>query len=70
MECVYNFTVEHYQTMSKACYSCPLNIEDCSREDCVHVDGTKRSVITVNRQLPGPSIEVKRKIKLTLKNYS
>ncbi|GJQ77051.1 Mco1 [Trypoxylus dichotomus] len=58
MECVFNFTLEFYYTMSKACYSCPLNIDDCSREDCVYVDGVKRSVNTVNRQIPGPSIEV------------
>lgn len=44
--------------MSKACYYCPSNITDCFRPHCVSADGMKRSILTVNRMMPGPSIEV------------
>ncbi|KAJ8669572.1 hypothetical protein QAD02_000831 [Eretmocerus hayati] len=58
MVCYYDFHVEHYSTMSKACFDCPKNVSDCFRPDCIPVDGIRRSVVVVNRQLPGPSIEV------------
>lgn len=45
--------------MSKACFDCPHNIQDCDRPHCVHADGVPRGVVVVNRQLPGPSIQVK-----------
>ncbi|XP_048241782.1 laccase-1-like isoform X1 [Haliotis rufescens] len=56
--CVYNFTVEWYRTLSKACYDCPFNHSDCFRPDCVSGDGRIKPLIAVNRQVPGPSIEV------------
>lgn len=59
MVCRYKFSVEWYQTLSKACYDCPYNREDCDREHCIAGDGRKRPVLVVNRQMPGPSIEVK-----------
>lgn len=59
--CYYNFKVESYTTMSRACYNCPENKTDCSRQDCVPADGISRPIITVNRQMPGPSIEVMNK---------
>lgn len=58
MICRYNFTIEWYQTMSKACYACPSDLDDCKRPDCITGDGRKRSIVVVNRQMPGPSIEV------------
>lgn len=58
MVCRYTFTLEWYQTMSKACYECPHMAEDCDREHCIPGDGRKRPVLVVNRQMPGPSIEV------------
>ncbi|KAK0094187.1 hypothetical protein PV326_011621 [Microctonus aethiopoides] len=58
MACYYSFKVESYYSMSKACYNCPLNISDCFRLDCVPTDGRGRSIQVVNRQLPGPTIEV------------
>ncbi|XP_015589578.1 L-ascorbate oxidase isoform X2 [Cephus cinctus] len=58
MDCYYLFRVEHYETMSKACYDCPYNQTDCFRPHCISSDGVKRSLILVNRQMPGPSIEV------------
>lgn len=58
LTCYYEFVVEEFQTMSKACYNCPSNQTDCFRPHCVSADGMKRSITTVNRMMPGPSIEV------------
>ncbi|XP_026470768.1 laccase-2-like [Ctenocephalides felis] len=58
MICRYHFKIEEYRTMSKACFDCPHNIQDCDRPHCVHADGVPRGVVVVNRQLPGPSIQV------------
>lgn len=58
MICRYRFTMEWYHTLSKACFSCPSIIEDCKRPHCIPGDGVKRSVLVVNRQMPGPSIDV------------
>ncbi|XP_066994423.2 uncharacterized protein [Anabrus simplex] len=56
--CYYHFELEWYSTMSKACYSCPSNKSDCEREHCVTADGIERPIIVVNRQIPGPTVEV------------
>ncbi|KAK7487838.1 hypothetical protein BaRGS_00020885, partial [Batillaria attramentaria] len=58
MTCEYNFTVEWHRTLSKACWDCPFNKSDCFRPQCVSGDGNYRSIMTVNRQLPGPPIEI------------
>ncbi|XP_053957339.1 uncharacterized protein LOC128862702 [Anastrepha ludens] len=58
MTCSYTFVIEWYQTISKACYKCPQNTTDCERPHCVLADGVERSVIVVNRMMPGPAIEV------------
>lgn len=57
--CIYDFHVEYYFTMSKACYDCPHSIEDCDRHHCIPADGVERGVVVINRQLPGPSIQVR-----------
>ncbi|XP_076059257.1 uncharacterized protein LOC143035926 [Oratosquilla oratoria] len=56
--CYYDFHVEEYLTLSRACYYCPSNVTDCSRPHCVAADGVTRPIMTVNRQIPGPAIEV------------
>ncbi|PNF34083.1 hypothetical protein B7P43_G01149 [Cryptotermes secundus] len=58
MVCRYRFQLEWYYTMSKACYNCPVHLDDCNRKDCVVADGVRRPVVVVNRQMPGPSVEV------------
>uniref|UniRef100_A0A8D8P5K9 L-ascorbate oxidase n=1 Tax=Culex pipiens TaxID=7175 RepID=A0A8D8P5K9_CULPI len=58
MTCYYKFRMEWYQTMSKACYECPYNSTDCNRPHCIAADGVKRSVMVINRMMPGPAIEV------------
>ncbi|KAK3886723.1 hypothetical protein Pcinc_009154 [Petrolisthes cinctipes] len=56
--CQFSFDVHLYQAMSRACYHCPQNKTDCERPECVTGDGTRRLIITVNRAVPGPPIEV------------
>ncbi|XP_060581710.1 uncharacterized protein LOC132738260 [Ruditapes philippinarum] len=58
MMCSYDFTVELYFTLSKACYDCPYNKTDCSRPHCIPADGVSRGINVVNRMLPGPGIHV------------
>nr|XP_029736390.1 L-ascorbate oxidase-like [Aedes albopictus]XP_029736391.1 L-ascorbate oxidase-like [Aedes albopictus] len=58
MNCYYRFKIEWYETLSKACYECPYNATDCDRPHCIAADGVRRSVIVINRMMPGPSIEV------------
>ncbi|KAK7504004.1 hypothetical protein BaRGS_00004736 [Batillaria attramentaria] len=58
MTCQFNFTVEWYRTLSKACWDCPFNVSDCFRPQCLSGDGYPRPVITINRQIPGPPIQV------------
>ncbi|XP_068243052.1 uncharacterized protein [Palaemon carinicauda] len=56
--CHFSFDVHLYQTMSRACYNCPLNATDCSRPHCIPGDGIQRKIFVVNRQMPGPQIQV------------
>ncbi|XP_075217952.1 uncharacterized protein LOC142322763 [Lycorma delicatula] len=56
--CYYRFVVEIYTAMGKACGACPQNITACSNARCISADGHERPIITVNRKLPGPSIQV------------
>ncbi|XP_039257030.2 uncharacterized protein LOC120333742 [Styela clava] len=56
--CEYDFVIEWYYTMSKACYDCPFVADDCSRPHCIPADGINRPLVTVNRQFQGPSIRV------------
>ncbi|XP_008204291.1 L-ascorbate oxidase [Nasonia vitripennis] len=58
MECHYSFHIEQYYAMSKACYDCPYNRTDCFRPHCIPADGVHRPLVVVNRQMPGPSVEV------------
>ncbi|ESO98873.1 hypothetical protein LOTGIDRAFT_158826 [Lottia gigantea] len=58
MKCHYHFTLEYYYTLSKACYNCPFNVTDCSRQHCITADGISRPVLVANRMLPGPGIHV------------
>lgn len=56
--CSYTFVVEWYETLSKACYDCPYNVTDCDRPHCIGTDGARRSVVVINRMMPGPTIDV------------
>lgn len=56
--CQFNFDVHPYQTMSRACHDCPYNITDCARPDCIAADGITRRILAINKQMPGPPIQV------------
>ena len=54
----YQFVSESHRTMSKAYFNCPFNQTDCFRPHYVPADGFDRGILTVNRMMPGPSIQV------------
>lgn len=56
--CFYDFHLQEYYTLSRACYNCPENITDCSRKDCIPGDGVKRPLLTINRMYPGFPLQV------------
>lgn len=56
--CQYSWVLETYGTMSKACFGCPFNQSDCFKPHCVPADGVQRGIVTANRLLPGPALEV------------
>ncbi|RUS76214.1 hypothetical protein EGW08_016021, partial [Elysia chlorotica] len=58
MVCDYNFLLERYHTLSRACWNCPNNGTDCARPHCVAGDGRSRGILTANRMMPGPAILV------------
>lgn len=43
----------------RACGLCPFVRADCYNPQCVTADGYERSILTVNRRLPAPSIQVR-----------
>nr|XP_018904620.1 PREDICTED: laccase-3-like isoform X2 [Bemisia tabaci] len=56
--CYYRFVVEFYVTLSHACQKCPGIDLDCFLPKCCQADGFERGILTVNRRMPGPSIQV------------
>ncbi|KAJ9592210.1 hypothetical protein L9F63_001211 [Diploptera punctata] len=56
--CYYQFQVENYAVLTQACGNCVNNEEDCNLPQCVSADGFEKGIISVNRKLPGPSIQV------------
>ncbi|XP_014282533.2 uncharacterized protein [Halyomorpha halys] len=58
MICRFRLVLESHQSMGGWCGSCPQNITDCFRHGCILADGSAQKVLTANKQLPGPSIQV------------
>ncbi|CAK9804050.1 LCC4 [Anthophora quadrimaculata] len=58
--CYYKFVVERYPINGQACNLCMPNITNtvCPNCQCVPGDGTQRMALTVNRMIPGPTIQV------------
>ncbi|XP_054290200.1 uncharacterized protein LOC129005360 [Macrosteles quadrilineatus] len=56
--CYYRFVFEPYSVLGKACNDCLTNITDCFARGCVTADGFEKAVLTINRRMPGPSIQV------------
>ena len=42
----------------RACYDCPSNKTDCERPECIMANGKRRLLYVVNKELPGPAIQV------------
>lgn len=40
------------------CEDCPKNLTHCTNSNCATADGVTRSIISANRQLPGPAIHI------------
>lgn len=48
-----------YDAMSISCGDCfNGTLKDCFQEGCIPADGAERVIMTINQQLPGPSINV------------
>ncbi|XP_017762166.1 PREDICTED: laccase-4-like [Eufriesea mexicana] len=58
MICRVKLTLEVFQSLSKSCGDCPRNETACSTDHCVSADGQRRGILTANRRLPGPTIQV------------
>ncbi|XP_076223868.1 uncharacterized protein LOC116424987 isoform X2 [Nomia melanderi] len=58
MICRVKLTLEVFQSLSKSCGDCPKNETACLSNHCVSADGHRRGILTANRQLPGPTIQV------------
>nr|XP_046484960.1 uncharacterized protein LOC124220309 isoform X2 [Neodiprion pinetum] len=58
--CYYHFTLEIYSAQGLACSLCTPNMtNDLDHTcQCVTADGVERTLLAVNRMLPGPSIQV------------
>nr|XP_019548835.2 laccase-2-like [Aedes albopictus] len=57
--CYFNWVLEHYHSMGPACKRCAEGVHrDCYRYGCLTADGFERGVMSINRQIPGPAIQV------------
>ncbi|XP_047512299.1 laccase-5 isoform X2 [Pieris napi] len=58
--CYYHFTLEFYTVLGAACQVCTPNATNVvwSHCQCVLADGVERGILSTNRMLPGPSIQV------------
>ncbi|XP_071446243.1 uncharacterized protein [Hetaerina americana] len=54
--CYYRFNLEFYTTLGAACQLCLPNATNHCQ--CVLADGFEKGILTANRQIPGPSIQV------------
>ncbi|KAL9895317.1 uncharacterized protein ACN2A1_006056 [Glossina fuscipes fuscipes] len=57
--CYFHFVLENYQAMGVACGKCAEGVEsDCYKPQCIIGDGVEKGVMSINRQIPGPDIQV------------
>lgn len=57
--CYFRWVLEMYPTMSGACRNCTIGVsKDCFNSQCVLANGCERIFMAINRQLPGPPVEV------------
>ncbi|KAK9512206.1 hypothetical protein O3M35_000676 [Rhynocoris fuscipes] len=58
MICRFRLILESHHSMGGWCGDCPRNLTHCNRPGCVIGDGIARKLLTANRQLPGPALQV------------
>lgn len=58
LSCYYRLVVHNYQTLGPECQRCMYDPSVCEQEQCIYGDGVATGVMAVNRQVPGPSMEV------------
>uniref|UniRef100_A0A1A9W8B1 Uncharacterized protein n=1 Tax=Glossina brevipalpis TaxID=37001 RepID=A0A1A9W8B1_9MUSC len=58
MSCYYRLVVHNYQRLGPECQRCSYDPNACSAEHCIFGDGVPNGVMAVNRQIPGPAIEI------------
>lgn len=46
----------------RACGNCPANVTACDAPQCVVANGYEKSIRTINRMVPGPSIQVRKRV--------
>jgi hypothetical protein len=69
-ECNYIFTIEEFATMSSLhCGDCPNTPGDCDLPGCVPAGGVRKPIVVINRQVPGPAIQVSCLIKYLRLKY-
>ncbi|KAK2581552.1 hypothetical protein KPH14_005204 [Odynerus spinipes] len=60
--CYYRFQLEYYTTMGPACNQCRTDSFARSKNQsscqCILADGVEKTIFSINRQFPGPSIQV------------
>ncbi|XP_055857102.1 uncharacterized protein LOC129919980 [Episyrphus balteatus] len=57
--CYYHWTLEHYNAMGPACGACQQGVTaDCFKPQCIIGDGFQKGVMSINRMIPGPAIQV------------
>ncbi|XP_043504919.1 laccase-5-like [Polistes fuscatus] len=60
--CYYRFKLEYYTTMANPCNVCRTNSFERSKNqsscECITGDGYEKTIFPINRQFPGPSIQV------------
>lgn len=60
--CYYHFVLEYYSTNNRACDFCEQPVNNysgiTSSCECVIIDGFEKTIFSINRMIPGPSIQV------------
>ncbi|CAB3374790.1 Hypothetical predicted protein [Cloeon dipterum] len=57
--CKYKFIVEEHVSMSTVhCGNCPFVLADCNLPGCISAGGLQRPLISINKQMPGPTVQV------------
>ncbi|ALC49595.1 MCO3 [Drosophila busckii] len=56
--CYYQLVVHNYRRLGAECQRCQYDERACAQEQCIYGDGVPNPVMAVNRQVPGPPIEL------------